>query len=156
MRVNFMTPVQQVMASASHGATALYANKRYEENREENREYRKERMGLENRKLDQREEYLGAYDKQVENQGIKAEALMKQAETSAYNAETQRNIQYAEHNLTKSGNPRRKPSNAEEGIAQAFQTGSQNRNAYENSLGVHKEYKRFASGEVDLSSLKEG
>lgn len=156
MRVNFMTPVQQVMASASHGATALYANKRYEENREENRQYRQQRMGLENRKLDQREEYLGAYNKQVENQGTKARALEKQAETEAYKAETERNVEYAEHDLTKSGNPRRKPSNAQEGIAQAFQTGSQNRNAYENSLGVHKEYKRFASGEVDLSSLKEG
>lgn len=156
MRVNFMTPVQQVMASASHGATALYANKRYEENREENREYRQQRMGLENRKLDQRGEYLGAYNKQVENQGKKVEVMEKQAENARFIAETNRNVQYAEHNLTKSGNPRRKPSNAEEGIAQAFQTGSQNRNAYENSLGVHKEYKRFASGEVDLSSLKEG
>lgn len=155
MRVNFMTPVQQVMASASHGATALYANKRYEENREENRQYREERMSLENRKLAQRARYLGAYEKQVENQGIKAEALMKQAETGAYGAETQRMIQYAEHGLTPRGNKRR-PRSAEEGIANVFQTGSQNRNAYENSKGVHKEYKRFASGEVDLSSLKEG
>lgn len=152
MRVNFMTPVQQVMASASHGATALYANKRYEENREDTRNYRQQRMGLENRKIDQKQEQLVAYNKQVENQGVKAQALLKKAETDALRADTERTVKFAQNNLTKSGNPRRKPSNAEEGITQAFQTGSQNRNAFSNMKELH----RFPSGEIDLSSLKEG
>ena len=137
MRVDFMNPVQQVMASASHFGVAMYARDKAEKHEADEKEYRERRFGLEERKLAQRADYLKAYEQQVVNQGIKAE-------TDRYRAETERTVNYAEHNLTPTG---RKRKNAGQSYAEVQQTGSNVRSAPETM-------RRFASGEIDLSSLK--
>ena len=137
MRVDFMNPVQQVMASASHFGVAMYARDKAEKHEADEKEYRERRFGLEERKLAQRADYLKAYEQQVVNQGIKAE-------TDRYRAETERTVNYAEHGLTPTGKKRK---NAGQSYAEIQQTGS-------NVRGAPETMKRFASGEIDLSSLK--
>lgn len=137
MRVDFMNPVQQVMASASHFGTAIYAKNKAEEHESEEKKYRERRFGLEERKLAQRANYLKAYEQQVVNQGIAAE-------TDRYRAETERITSFDEHGLTATGKKRK---NAGQSYAQVQQTGSNVRSAPETM-------RRFASGEIDLSSLK--
>lgn len=132
-----MNPVQQVMASASHFGVAMYARDKAEKHEADEKEYRERRFGLEERKLSQRADYLKAYEQQVVNQGIKAG-------TDRYRAETERTVNFAEHGLTPTG---RKRKNAGQSYAQVQQTGSNVRSAPENM-------RRFASGEIDLSSLK--
>ena len=139
MRVDFMNPVQQVMASASHFGTAIYAKGKAEEHESEEKKYRERRFGLEERKLAQRADYLKAYEQQVVNQGIKAE-------TDRYRAETERVSTYDKLGLTPTG---RKRKNAGQSYAQVQQTGSNVRKAPETM-------RRFASGEIDLSSLANG
>ncbi len=133
MRVDFMNPVQQVMASASRFGVAMYARDKAEK-----------RSAIEEEKLKQKSQYM--------------ETMGKFAEAKKIKAETDQKINYAQAGLTAKGNVRRprKPKNAEEGILNAFDTGSSNRNTVVNRSEIQKDFKRFASGEVDLSSLKEG
>ena len=144
MRVDFMNPVQQVMASASHFGVAMYARDKAEKAETARTEKEEERSAVEQEKLKQKSQYM--------------ETMGKFAEAKKIKAETDQKIKYAQAGLTAKGNVRRprKPKNAEEGISNAFETGSSNRNAVVNRSEIQKEFKRFGSGEIDLSSLKEG
>lgn len=152
MRVDFMTPVQRVMASASHFATAMYARneaekykeeqaKKYEERKKmseerakQDKEYKEKRMALEEKKIGMQERRTTAFERQTEGQ-------LMNAETKRYQAETER----LTAGFTKSG--RMRPRSAVDGYMQTQADGMAGRNAVPNM-------RRFASGEIDLSSLK--
>lgn len=152
MRVDFMTPVQRVMASASHFATAMYAKNEAEKYREEQnqkaeerakrsqekakqeQEYREKRMALEEKKIGMQERRTTAFERQTEGQFLNAETKRYQAETDRLKA-----------GFTKSG--RMRPRSAVDGYMQTQTDGMAGRNAVPNM-------RRFASGEIDLSQFK--
>lgn len=134
MRVDFMNPVQRAMISMAHFGTAMYAKKKTEEHERSENEYRKKRLELQERGVATEEQRAQNRATELDIRRQKTEAGIK--------------VLYAKNNLTAKGNVRkpRKPKNAEEGYIQTQQDGSIARDAVPGM-------KRFASGEIDLSSL---
>lgn len=80
MRVNFLNPVQSVIASASHVGTTALAKKTAEEHESKEEQRHIERMNLESSKIGLRERYLESYEKQVEGQLIRARTEEREAD----------------------------------------------------------------------------
>lgn len=208
MRVDFMNPVQQAMMSIAHFGTAMYAKNKSEEYEQSQNEYRKNRMAMEQKSLELKEQKLSSDEKLREQKlaneqkelelkekklsneeksiGVKeskeknrqteleirkaksdlkdrkvaneeksvsvkeqkAKNREKELEIRSSKTEAQNKIAFFKAGLTPKGNQKRprKPQNAQEGFESTQEVGS-------NARGAVDSMRRFASGEIDLSSL---